>query len=430
MNWIQYGAPMPSNAIAKRRIPPIERAEPQNPADQGEQDTLDEQLLDDAAASRAERYAHRDFTRALRRPGQQQIGDVRAGDQKHERDGAHEREQHEPERSAAVALVERHDRGANVLVGVGIVAREGGCDRLEFRAGLRDRHTGREAAEHLQISHIAFHLGQVRQQRERHPQVGVDGELEPLRHHSDHRREHFVHFDRAPDNRWIAPVPSLPDAVPEDHHRLRSRAIVVCREITSEKRPLTDQIERICGHVRAAVSLRHSAAVADVHHRVSERRQPCERSRAPAPVFVVLEGDTAISIACVARAQRHDAIGFVEGEAADQHGVHECEHGVVHADAERERQHGGHGEGGLLAKHARRVAHVLPEIPDERAMRRSHCDGRRDAGLTEHSHLLREHLRLAQFLERETAGLDIRCSAVQELLVAQIKMLRELLDDF
>jgi hypothetical protein len=63
-------------------------------------------------------------------------------------------------------------------------------------------------------------------------------------------------------------------------------------------------------------------------------------------------------------------------------------------------------------------------------MRRSHGDARRDAGLTEHSHLLREQIRLAQFLERETTCVDIRCAALQELLVTQVQMLRELLDDF
>ena len=189
-------------------------------------------------------------------------------------------------------------------------------------------------------------------------------------------------------------------------------------------------MERICGHVRAAVSLRRAAAVAHVHHRGAEPRQPRERSHAPPPVFVVLEGDTAISIARVARAERHDAVGFVEGEAADQHGVHDREHGVVHADAERERQHGSHGEGGLLAQHARRVAQVLPEIPDERAMRGSRCDGRRDTGLTERSHVLGEHIRSLQFLECETTCLDISDSAIQEFLVPQVKMLRELLDDF
>ena len=50
--------------------------------------------------------------------------------------------------------------------------------------------------------------------------------------------------------------------------------------------------------------------------------------------------------------------------------------------------------------------------------------------LTERSHVFCERIRPAQLLECDTTCLDIRCSAIAEFLVPQVKMLRELLDDF
>ena len=66
-----------------------------------------------------------DFARAMRRPRQQQVGDVGAGDQQHEPDRAHQRQEHRPDRAAVEALVERLDVRLDVLVGVRIVAASG-----------------------------------------------------------------------------------------------------------------------------------------------------------------------------------------------------------------------------------------------------------------------------------------------------------------
>ena len=68
---------------------------PTHPEDQAEHasrqrqhDALGEQLPDDAAARAADRGADGDFPPPAGRPHQQQIGDVGAGDQQHQADGA------------------------------------------------------------------------------------------------------------------------------------------------------------------------------------------------------------------------------------------------------------------------------------------------------------------------------------------------------
>ena len=72
-----------------------------------------------APARRAERRAHGHLARPCRRSRQQQIGDVRAGDEQHEADRAHHRPEHGLCRAADVSFGEGFDADADdVLVGI------------------------------------------------------------------------------------------------------------------------------------------------------------------------------------------------------------------------------------------------------------------------------------------------------------------------
>ncbi len=55
---------------------------------------------------------------------------------------------------------------------------------------------------------------------------------------------------------------------------------------------------------------------------------------------------------------------------------------AVCADAERERQDRRGREARLLPQHSHRVAQILPDIAEQKAMGRSRCHGRRDVRLT------------------------------------------------
>ena len=83
--------------------------EAERAAAERQQRALDQQLPDDGAPSAAERHARGDLARARARAREQQPGDVDAGDEQHEADGA---PQHE-ERLADVGrllLLQRHER--------------------------------------------------------------------------------------------------------------------------------------------------------------------------------------------------------------------------------------------------------------------------------------------------------------------------------
>ena len=113
---------------------------------QREHQALGQQLTDDPGAPRAERRADRQFTRARRAAGEQQVGEVAARDQQHE---PHRAEQHEePRPVVADDIVGHRDHlKPSPCVSFGNCAWMPGTMRAELAEGLLSRHAGLEAAE-------------------------------------------------------------------------------------------------------------------------------------------------------------------------------------------------------------------------------------------------------------------------------------------
>ncbi len=125
-------------------------------ADDGKQHALDQQLPHDPPAVGAERDAHGNLARPVRRAREQQVGDVGARDEQHEADGAHQRQEYRADRAAIESPVERLDLWLNVLVGVGIILRETLTDREHLGARLGRGHLGIQPAEHLEATRVAL----------------------------------------------------------------------------------------------------------------------------------------------------------------------------------------------------------------------------------------------------------------------------------
>ena len=79
------------------RPPTMASSRPASAADAGQHEALDDQLPDDPRAAGAERDAHRDFLLAADRAREQQVGDIGARDQQHQRDGAEQHQQRGPD---------------------------------------------------------------------------------------------------------------------------------------------------------------------------------------------------------------------------------------------------------------------------------------------------------------------------------------------
>ena len=113
----------------------------EQPADRGEQHALDEQLLDDAAAGRAEREADRNLLLPRSGARDQQARDVRTRDQQHPADDAQEQperlRQLLPDRRAALRRVEQIDLALEeFLAGKGGAA-ERGVEHLLLEDGVK-----------------------------------------------------------------------------------------------------------------------------------------------------------------------------------------------------------------------------------------------------------------------------------------------------
>ena len=132
-----------------QRVDPIHRREgerdSERPSQEGEGQALDQELAGDAGAAGPEGGPHRDLLLAGERPGQKEVGHVRARDEEDECHGA--REHQEGEAHVAHHLLEKgHDAEGEPSVRrvhVGVVAAQASGDRVHLRLRLGQGHTGK-----------------------------------------------------------------------------------------------------------------------------------------------------------------------------------------------------------------------------------------------------------------------------------------------
>ena len=135
--------------------PPIGKQESERAAHEGQQQVLGDQLADQAHFSGAQGGANSDLPFSHRGAGEKQVGDVGAGNQEDKRDCP---QQHE-ERWTNVPneLLFQRDEvdapSAERAVGdvVGILAGKLRRKAVHFRGGLRERDSGLEPREHIQV---------------------------------------------------------------------------------------------------------------------------------------------------------------------------------------------------------------------------------------------------------------------------------------
>ena len=99
----------------------VRQEQAQPPADEREQGALDQQLPDHPGPAGAERESDGDLARAFGGAGEEQVGDVGAGDEQHEPHSAEQREEHDPDRTTVESLIEGQDLGVDILVRIGIL---------------------------------------------------------------------------------------------------------------------------------------------------------------------------------------------------------------------------------------------------------------------------------------------------------------------
>ena len=135
----------------------------------------------------AERQTDRELTLARRRSREEQVGQVRAGDEEHQPDGAEEHERRRayvPEQRRCPRR--RRERPVLVLGEPPLLGlRDPPGDCRELGVGLLERRIRREPREHVELAHVARNGQRIAAPG--NPEIGAD-ENQPRRHDADDGR--------------------------------------------------------------------------------------------------------------------------------------------------------------------------------------------------------------------------------------------------
>ncbi len=219
-------------------------AQSRRAARRSDQETLEQHLAGQARASGAERRAERQLAAPCLEMHQPEVRHVRARDEQHDPDAAHQHAQRAAgiadhvvlqqmkARSDAGVLEElqreafgrreraQHDRQHPGHVGIGLGQRDA---RLETSQPL--------VAELAQVS-----VGAVQPERQDDGRIGEIQKPELARENADDPPADTVDPDRAPDGRGLAAEPSLPIGVADHRRGGTGRDVVGARELTPRRR--------------------------------------------------------------------------------------------------------------------------------------------------------------------------------------------------
>jgi hypothetical protein len=335
--------------------------QPENAAHRRQQDALGQQLANDPAAAGADRRTNRDLAPAHGRAHEQQVRDVRAGDQQDEDDRA----QQHPQRRSHVAddhLLHRLDAEAALAaerVRKRLAELGGGLLQLRVGGGERDAWLQAAGGE----KEVPLH-DTVRIDLKGQPDVGraglrLDGFRVERAQHADHFVRLAVQRQLAADDGGIGAKAPPPEPVTQHGNTPAVRQILGGSKGPPCRHRRSEQPEE----VRADVSGRDLFRVAfsQVDHAEPECRHVLDDGRLPAPI-VELGWRRSLSNSLRRGIDEHDEAARIRvGERPQQDGVHDREDRRVRADAERQRGNGGKGEGRAVPGGAKRVPQILKE---------------------------------------------------------------------
>jgi hypothetical protein len=374
-----------------------------------------EQRFGELHAPSAQRRANRHFAAARRTAREQQVRDVHADDQQHERGHADQeleralgaRAQRPPAELAGsegdaprtellgrlrrqVLRVRREDRRLDVVQNAAIEA-------VEHRIGLLEGHARREAPEEIDpiVEEPARIVRVVRAERRDHGPAHRQRH-EDVRPHAEDRAREALGRDaddlevRAVDGQplaehvRVAGEPALPVVVAEhDDGRLADLRLVLGHDEPAERRRKAQHAEVVAGHERAAAAVARLLAIAQVRHEIGvagERRESgfpslsLERAehRIAELRFAVADAEVAVRAADLPRPGRREvdeALGLRDGKRTNQDLVVEREHRRRRADAEREHDDDDEGEAGPQPKLAQGEFELIHGSPGDGVLR-------------------------------------------------------------
>ena len=262
---------------------PRDRATPAAPPATASNALSAAELAEHLPAARAERGANRHLARSAGRADEQEIGDVRAGDQEHAAD-RHREQRERAAHASRRAVAERHqpNRRSQGRVGVARMAsRVRPRDPAELGFALRRRRARREACERRQVARAGLDLpigqraGFV---RTRHPHVGAGKRRRQIgAERADDGVRRAAEMNRRADDRRRPAEALDPEAVAEHGHVRAAPLVVHGNERASRRGTHADDVEERRGHARDRERLRPIDA-GQVHRVVRHHRDAGQQS--------------------------------------------------------------------------------------------------------------------------------------------------------
>ncbi len=210
---------------------------------EADKQSLREQLANNATASRSERDANAQLAHAAGGAGQQQIGGVAAGDQKHDGHGAEQQPKQRTNVAHGAVNEVLHRAPQPCICGVELVEPRHDGGHLRLRLG--DGDAGLEAGDGISARIVTVgHL--MRSKGQRDPdlrclvlrfsigQIGTVRILEPLRHDADDLVIFAVEQQRAMENVSGRPEHGLPERVADDGDFFVARLVVIGSDVPAE----------------------------------------------------------------------------------------------------------------------------------------------------------------------------------------------------
>ena len=315
-------------------------------AGQGEEEAFGEELAEEAGAGGAEGEAEGDFLVAGGGPGEEEIGDVGAGDQENEGGDDHEQDAGAREDRAGTGgkggVGDGGEDEAAAEVFAGVLALEFPSEDLQGALGLGEGDAGFEASDGGKEEGAA--LGDEAGGGNR---LGVDGEgeidigsvelgesLEGGRSDAEDQVGAAVEFDGAAGDGGVAVEEALPEPMAEDGDGGAGGDVFFGAEGAAEDGVDTEGEEVVggdeMGHEELGVA---ASGEVDGDGNVQEERR--EDGVVVAVVLEVGVGDgEAAGVAGVGGEEGGEVSGVADGERAEEKGVEKRKDGGVGADAE------------------------------------------------------------------------------------------------
>ena len=203
------------------------------------------------------------------------------------------------------------------------------------------------------------------------------------------------------------------------------RHVVARGDQASQPRPDAEHLEVVPGDDQAAREI-GVPAPGEAHLDAAERRQALEDALVVPQVDVLRVGQDAAAV----EAHVNDARRIAHRQPLQQHRVHEAEDRRVGADAQGQREHGGRRESRALAERAPGEAQVVPEpLEGTPASRLSKDERRRTRHALEPPQVALQRARLVELREGRLLGGRRLDSSLDEIAVAVVEVLRQLVHD-